>query len=131
YRWAARAPRLEPTEIATIAMRTVATGISHIQPEARNATSAPKRKETPARIQTGPATTCEPSQASFDLRTSGIRRPKYLFPGSRQAVAKPPKTSQYSAKINMIIPTATMTVILIPDRRKYPYSNCRKGSGVG
>src|SRR5699024_3528360 len=90
-----------------------------------------KEEETPARIQTGPATTCEPSQASFDLRTSGIRRPKYLFPGSRRAVAKPPKTSQYTAKINMIIPTATMTVILIPDRRKYPNSNCRKGSGVG
>src|SRR5699024_4967530 len=106
--------------MATMAIKTVATGISHIQPEARNATRAPKSNVTPAKIQTGPATTCDPSHASLDLRTSGTRNPKYLFPGRRRAVAKPPKTSQYTEKINRIIPTATMMVILLLNQDKYP-----------
>src|SRR5699024_6252361 len=108
--------------MATMAIKTVATGISHIQPEARNATRAPKSNVMPAKIHTGPATTCDPSHASLDLRTSGTRNPTYVFPGRRRAVAKPPQTSQYTEQINTIIPTATMRVILLPNQDSYPIS---------
>ena len=58
----------------------------------------------------------DPDWASHDVRAvPGFFRLAYIW----------------DTQAKMIIPTATMTVILIPDRRKYPNSNCRKGSGVG